>query len=263
MKFKLGFSADEETQVQESAATTVTEGDKCECVRSVVNVTFDCGKTFPYYNDAFNLQKGDSVYVDGKLAGLVGVVTDVTTKFKVDLEHYKRVLAKLDFVFHGEFVKINSLMVSFNSAALPFEQVRDWYIPPKEKEQDFFVGEGYTFDLFGDEANIEQGVYNKAIGLLIDGGLKYLSVADGVGRAVIGTENMHIVEFNYNPETHMLTDIYCDCLAFGFCKHCVAVCIAMNRLIRDEQFDEEKSFCGLDAGVFYEKAIINVKKITL
>ncbi|MBP3328736.1 MAG: hypothetical protein J6L91_07500 [Clostridia bacterium] len=263
MKFKLGFSLKDENENEETVTAEAAETEKSDCVRSVVNVRFADGRILPYYNDSFNLQKGDCVYVDGKLAGRIGTVIDVTTRFKVDLEYYKRVVAKLNFDFHGEFVKINTLMVSFDKKALPFEQVKSWYFPPKEKEQEFFTGDGYTFDLLEDEAYLDFKVAKKAAELLDNGGLKYLSIIDGVGRAIIGNENLHIVEFRYNAETCVLTDIFCDCLAFGLCKHCVAVCLALHTLINDEQYDEEKSFCALDNFTFFENAIKNVKKITL
>lgn len=263
MKFKLGFTSGEEKEKTNDVTTVATEGEKECCVRSIVKVGFDDGRVFPYYNDTFDLKKGDVVYVDGKLQGKRGIVLDVTTKFKVDLEVYKRVIAKLDFDFHGEFVKINSFMVSFNENSLPFEQVKSWYFPPKEKEQEFFTGDGYTFDLLTDEDDLDFVLYNKAMELLNDGALKYLNIANGVGRAIIGNENVHIVEFNYNAETCVVTDMYCDCLAFGFCKHCVAVCIALHKLINDEQYDEEKSFSALNVTDFLDIVIKNVKKITL
>ncbi len=138
MKFKIGFSSDTQNQSEEIVLPSVTEGETVNAVKSVVNVLFEDGRTFPYYNDTFDLKKGDVVYVDGKLAGKRGTVTDVTTKFKVDLEYYKRVLSKLDFDFHGEFLKMDHLMVSFSENALPFGQAKGCFFPPKETDQSFF-----------------------------------------------------------------------------------------------------------------------------
>ena len=74
MKMKIGFSIGEnkkenaENIVNAIAPEIVVE----EPVRSVVTVRFENGKEYPYYNDEFNLNVGDVVFVDGKLAGQPG-----------------------------------------------------------------------------------------------------------------------------------------------------------------------------------------------
>jgi hypothetical protein len=47
--------------------------------KSLVQVYFPCrGMTLSYYNDQFDLTPGDWVYVEGKLEGKLGRVTQVT-----------------------------------------------------------------------------------------------------------------------------------------------------------------------------------------
>lgn len=82
--FKIGFSAythDEggaEPEYRPEGKTTHTP------VKSVVQVHFpDRSRTLSYYNDAFDLHKGDIVYVEGKLEGLRGQVVDITYNFKI------------------------------------------------------------------------------------------------------------------------------------------------------------------------------------
>ena len=52
--------------------------------------------TLSYYNDLFDLHRGDLVFVVGKLEGLRGIVVDVSYNFKIKLSDYKRVIAVAD-----------------------------------------------------------------------------------------------------------------------------------------------------------------------
>lgn len=46
-----------------------------------------------YYNDSFDLKVGDFVYVEGKLEGYRGQVTEVNYSFKIKPSDYKKVIA--------------------------------------------------------------------------------------------------------------------------------------------------------------------------
>ena len=74
MKMKIGFnigeSKRENTENIENMVAPEIVAD--EPVRSVATVRFENGKEYPYYNDEFNLNIGDVVFVDGKLAGSRG-----------------------------------------------------------------------------------------------------------------------------------------------------------------------------------------------
>lgn len=52
------------------------------------------------------------------------------------------------------------------------------------------------------------------------GEVLYLSVEDGKGHAIVGTDELHEVEFDY--KNGMIANITCDCWACGICKHGVA-----------------------------------------
>ena len=106
-------------------------------VRSVVTVHFINGREYPYYNDMLDLKAGDVVYVDGKLAGILSRVTEVTIKFKASLDFYKRVTEKLNYEFHGGFKKNFCFMGCNNPNALAIEQVKSWYFPPREEKEEF------------------------------------------------------------------------------------------------------------------------------
>ena len=57
-----------------------TDLDKTkEIKKSLVKVFFiSRDLDLPYYNDRFDLQMGDRVYVSGKLSGHMGIVTEVS-----------------------------------------------------------------------------------------------------------------------------------------------------------------------------------------
>lgn len=71
-------------------------------VRSLVSVRFiQDGRAFTYYNDKFALEVGDHVFVSGQLAGQLGIVEKVTTRFKINLADYQRVISKASAAIHG------------------------------------------------------------------------------------------------------------------------------------------------------------------
>ena len=104
MSFKIGFTAEtnrENTNATISTTVTATAAPR----KSVVQVHFPArGLTCAYYNDTFDLHKGDIVYVDGKLEGLRGRVVDVSYNFKIKLSDYKRVIGKADTDVKGDFI---------------------------------------------------------------------------------------------------------------------------------------------------------------
>ena len=83
MKWKIGFSA--EVEKNESATQSCPVKPQVnEPKKSVVRVYFPArNMTLSYYNDQFDLHRGDLVFVDGKLEGLRGRVVDVNGKIKL------------------------------------------------------------------------------------------------------------------------------------------------------------------------------------
>ena len=53
-------------------------------VKSLVQVYFpERNQTLTYFNDRFDLKRGDFVFVDGKLEGIRGIVREVSKNFKI------------------------------------------------------------------------------------------------------------------------------------------------------------------------------------
>ena len=103
MAFKIGFSAERPESKSVEAAYTVPQ-QAAEPRKSVVQVQFaGRNEALAYYNDRFDLQVGDMVYVDGKLEGQRGRVVEVNYNFKIRLSDYKRVVAVADTAVHGQF----------------------------------------------------------------------------------------------------------------------------------------------------------------
>ena len=86
MKFKIGCTAqiDEEDKIE--SAPVITTPRKQEAVKSLVQIRFPSrNMTLAYFNDRFDLRRGDLVYVDGKLEGHRGIVVDIAYNFKIKL----------------------------------------------------------------------------------------------------------------------------------------------------------------------------------
>ena len=102
MKFKIGFSA----SANDATQNTMTAEHKAVSTPrpSVVQVRFQGhGMPLAYYNDLFDLYVGDMVYVEGKMEGKRGTVTEVSYTFKIKKADYKRVITLVDTEVHGEF----------------------------------------------------------------------------------------------------------------------------------------------------------------
>lgn len=231
-------------------------------VKSLVKVRFDSRPIeLAYYNDKFDLQQGDVVYVSGKLAGEPGVVTSVTTKFRIHTSEYERVLALLDLTFHGSFTKAANKMVCFDTSALTPEQFGVWVTPPddlkkkRDKDEDsdeIISGEGYTIDIdhIEDCEDLIPAIMRRAIDYCSEGRVRYLCVRNGVGCAYIEGSKWYHADFHYADG--MITDLFCDCPYPGLCKHEVAIALTLQMLFTQPQISHEENFVALDHGLFWQ-----------
>ena len=138
MKQKIGFW----NEIQGDADNITCSKDEAPVSapkKSLVQVYFPKrGMDLSYYNDQFDLQVGDIVYVDGKLEGLRGRVTAVNYSFKIKLSDYKRVVAVADTHISGELHMAGSHLVSFDPQTIPYEKIITWFKAP-DKEDDVYV----------------------------------------------------------------------------------------------------------------------------
>ena len=92
-KYPIGFNTRINKEPENNKPMEVCKG-VIEPKKSVVQVYFPHrGMGWAYYNDSFDLNVGDFVYVEGKLEGYRGQVTEVNYSFKIKLSDYKKVIA--------------------------------------------------------------------------------------------------------------------------------------------------------------------------
>lgn len=268
MKSILGFSAGE---TPEGKAAEVPSQEESRPVRSLVTVRFPQHGAAPtYYNDRFALAPGDYVFVSGKLAGQAGVVETVTTKFRIRLADYQRVISKACSVVRGSYEPILDKMVSYDRNAMSPEAFRSWILPPVHREDDsgetatdeIIVGEGYALSLSDPERSeeIEPAVLRRALDYCSQGKLAYISVRDGLGTAFV--EGSAWYELSFRLQGHELTEMYCDCPYPGLCKHLLALAITL-RAMEADGLDLGSDFVAVEEERFWRLAARTAKKVTL
>lgn len=262
MKNILGFKDNEETK-EVIPEETVPQPEKSEIpVRSVVKVWFDerhCA--YDYYNDLFDLEKGDRVFVEGKLEGIPGVVVSVNTRFRIKLSDYKKIISKADMTITGRFVKVRDKMVSFDEKSLPPERFRLWVKPPINEEDEIICGEGYEVSLSDFEKEGEPAVLQRAINICNSGKVLYINITDGVGTAFV--EGTMVYEINFFLEGDTVSQLYCECPYQGFCKHICAVLANLRSILEDEKMNGRENFTALDTGYFWSILSSNKEEIEL
>lgn len=143
MKNTIGFR-ETDNSINTPEITKIAE---TKPVRSVVEVFFPCrGQSWSYYNDKFDLHKGDKVFVEGKLEGKRGIVIDVNYNFKIDLSIYKRVIAVADTRVKGTLYFADSHLIAFDRSVIPYEKILSWVKAPASPESEIVSGsDGSSF----------------------------------------------------------------------------------------------------------------------
>ncbi len=219
MSFKIGFTA-ESTENKTTEATYTTQRRTIAPRKSVVQVYFaERHMTLAYYNDKFDLYRGDMVYVDGKLEGLLGRVTDVNYNFKIKVSDYKQVIAVVDTTVHGQFFMAGSHFVTFDREALPCSKAITWFKAPANEDDEFASGSDDTAfdldDLFS--MNISTDIAERGHQYYMDNKVRYISIDGAKGYAIVEGNENYEVEFEYkNGE---ISRLICSCFCSYNCKH--------------------------------------------
>lgn len=187
--------------------------------KSVVQVYFpDRNRSYSYYNDQFDLQCGDIVYVEGKLEGILGRVTEINYNFKIKLSDYKRVISVADTNVKGEFRMAGSHFVTFDANALPSKKVLTWFKAP-EQEEDYASGsDGTEFSL--DQLsgmNVSNAIAERGYEYYADNKVRYICVDGNRGYALVEGSEVYEVEFEYRNRE--ISNIVCSCFCSYNCKH--------------------------------------------
>ena len=268
MKNILGFSIGE-TPAAESIPVVLKE-ELCP-VRSLVSVRFiQDGRVLTYYNDRFALEAGDRVFVSGKLAGQPGIVEKVTTRFKINLADYQRVISKAATAIHGTYEAVLDKMVSYDRNALSPEDFRSWILPPvhwdgdgSEDQEEIIVGDGYELSLSELENNdeVSAAVLGRAVDYCCSGKVAYICVRNGIGTAFIDGSEWYEVNFRLNGD--VMSEMYCDCPYPGLCKHLLAVAMTIRAMVSQGNLNPDADFVAIGEDRFWNMAASLTKKVTL
>lgn len=250
MAFKIGFHMEDDSEEQKPTTYVVTVGSVPK--KSVVEVHFPVrGLTCSYYNDRFNLQKGDLVYVDGKLEGLVGRVVAVNHSFKIKLSDYKRVIALVDTTVHGQFFSAGSHLLTFDSLALPAEKVVRWFKAPLKEEDEYVSGTDESVFLLDGLKGLEVSpiVVDRGRDYYIHDRVRYLCLDGTRGYAIVCGSEAYEVEFEYRKGE--ISRLVCSCFCGYNCKHEVAALFQLQETLNviEEHYGAEYERSGYFAAI--------------
>lgn len=261
MKGKIGFiKTDYDVTVMENNKNTVKSESFAR--KSVVQVYFpDRDRSYAYYNDRFDLKCGDMVFVEGKLEGLRGRVTEVNYNFKIKLSDYKRVIAVVDTNVNGEFYMAGSHFVTFDAKALPRCKVITWFKAPELEEDEFVSGSDETSFLIDDLSgmNISSQIAERGHEYYANNKVRYICIDGNRGYAIVEGSEAYEVEFEYHNRE--IRNLVCSCFCSYNCKHEFAAMLQLREtleLIEKHYADIYKNsgyFAAVCKGVLFSMAV--------
>lgn len=203
-----------------------------EIRKSIVQVYFkERNTTLGYYNDQFDLHRGDLVYVDGKLEGLQGQVKEVAYNFRIKISDYHRVIALVDTSTHGKFYLAGSHLITFDRDALPACKAVTWFKAPEKEEAEYVTGvdeKGIQLNQL-DALSLNAGVAERGSDYYVENRVQYLCLDGTKGYAIVTGTKAYEVEFSYaDGEIRNLT---CPCYCSYLCKHEVAVLLQLKETL--------------------------------
>lgn len=240
MKYKIGFHGYEEEKKEDLQPLEIGENKP---VKSIVQVRFPSqGRSFAYYNDRFDLRVGDIVFVEGKLEGVQGFVTEVSRSFKIKLSDYKRVISVADTTVKGELFFGGSHLIAFDKSVISYEKVRGWFLPP-ESDEEVAVGyddEGFFLDELGD-FEIKPEIAKRGFDYYNHNKVVYISVDGTTGRAIV--EGSRFYEVSFDCGNGGIRNITCDCFCSYHCKHEFAALLQLRETLKiiEDLYDDEYS----------------------
>ena len=261
MSFKIGFSA-EKAENKSSEATHIIPSQTASPRRSVVQIYFaHRHMTLAYYNDQFDLHRGDMVYVDGKLEGFLGQVTEVNYNFKIKVSDYKRVIAVADTTVHGQFFMAGSHFVTFDRNALPDEKVVSWFKAPSNEEDEFVSGNDDTSFNLDNLAgmNVSADVAERGHKYYTENKVRYLSIDGTKGYAIVEGSESYEVEFEY--QYGEISKLVCSCFCSYNCKHEFAAMLQLHETLElikknyADKFESTNYFAAVNKGTLFAFAI--------
>ena len=261
-KYPIGFSTNFDKKTEDEKAATVAQELK-EPKKSLVKVYFphrDMG--WAYYNDQFDLKVGDIVFVEGKLEGYPGRVTEVNYSFKIKLSEYKKVIAVADTNVKGEFCLAESHLVSFDKNTIPKEKVSTWFIPPVDEDEFIVCDDNSKIIPLDDlsKMNISHDEHDRGYAYYLESKVSYIEVDGTCGYAIVEGSKPYEIEFNY--EEGAITNIRCSCFCGGACRHEFAAMLQLREtlaIISDNYQDENGGYFAIISRDVFNRKVINKK----
>ena len=235
--------------------------------KSVVQIRFPGkGIALSYYNDQFDLNIGDLVYVDGKLEGQLGRVTDVNYNFKIKLSEYKKVIAVVDTEVHGQFFMAGSHFIAFDATTLPKEQISMWFKAPAKENDEFVSGNDDTaFRLDNLKGmNINGTIAERGHEYYIENRVRYISLNGSQGYAIVEGNESYAIEFEYHNGE--ISHLICDCPCSYNCKHEFAAMLQLRETLEiidkhyAEEFERTGYFAAITKGTLFAFAVDGKEK---
>ncbi len=253
-KYPIGFNTRINKEPEINKPMEACKG-AIEPKKSVVQVYFPHrGMGWAYYNDSFDLKVGDFVYVEGKLEGYRGQVTEVNYSFKIKLSDYKKVIAVIDTNVKGDFYLAGSHVVSFDRNAIPFSKVLTWFKAP-ENDEEYVSGndDANRFPLDDlSKMKISHDAADRGHDYYIENRVGFVEIDGTRGHAIVeGSENYEI-EFDYIDGE--ISNLKCSCFCSGACKHEFAAMLQLKETLEliTENYEDEYNgyFAIISKGVF-------------
>ena len=261
MAFKIGFAAEHPAERQ-NESTYITQKVTSTPRKSVVQVRFPGrGMALAYYNDLFDLKCGDMVYVDGKLEGQLGRVTEVNYNFKIKVSDYKRVIAVVDTTVNGQFFMAGSHFVTFDREALPISKAATWFKAPAKEDDEFVSGSDDTAFRLDDLASMKVStvIAERGHDYYMENKVRYISVDDTKGYAIVEGSVAYEVEFEYrNGE---ISGLICSCFCSYNCKHEFAAMLQLKETLEligkhyEDEYERTGYFAAINKGTLFAFAI--------
>lgn len=235
--------------------------------RSVAEVWFPDRKMhLAYYNDRFDLKRGDIVYVDGKLEGHRGQVTEVNYNFKIRVSDYKRVIAVADTTVSGQFFMAGSHFVTFDRNALPIDKVSLWFKAPNNEDEEFVCGsDDVTFSLDDiSEMKVSHAIAERGHAYYRDNRVRYICVDGTKGYAIVEGGEAYEVAFEYVDGR--IGKLTCSCFCSCDCKHEVAAMLQLKETLEKiqkhyaDEYERTDYFAAICKGTLFEFAIDGKEK---
>ena len=252
----VGFGQDDTLQGKARPARTVSVDIP---VQSLVSINYErMNHALTYYNDQFDLKPGDRVFVTGKLEGEVGIVESVTTKFRIKISEYQKVISLAQTPLHGTYSPKGNMMRSYDPESLSPDEFRKWILPPKpiddNQNEEILFGDGYEIPLEDPSTadGVDPAVFDRAIDLCRFGKVGYVSLRNGEGKAFVRGSKWYEVDFSVR--NNMLQEAYCECPYAGLCKHLLAVSMIISVMHQHDDLDFDRDFTLIEENRFWNMA---------